>query len=166
MSVREILERALDTLDVDDVVDDWDARKVLETAVREALAALDAEEMELPLDPTPEMVEAGAARLMSYEEGSTWPDSFTPIQQRAARNDAEKVWRSMVLAIPLPGQSGAKGSAGLREAREMMHRVRLGIGRLLRDRMPADTSDMRAWAEDLDRGIDAVLRADEEQSHE
>lgn len=137
--------------------------------VDEALAALDAEGVGLPLDPTPEMVEAGAARLMSYEEGSTWPDSFTPIQQRAARNDAEKVWRSMVLAIPLPGQSGAKGSAGLREAvRDVLdgtpldrHGNRNDDGMRMHLTM-GGTAPVREWFERLD----AALRAGEEQSHE
>jgi len=30
-----------------------------------------------------------------FEEGSVWPDSWTPLQIAAARNEAERVWRSM-----------------------------------------------------------------------
>lgn len=63
--------------------------------------------------------------------------------------------------MPCPLCQPTPPEDGLREAVEMMHRVRLGMGRLLRDRMPSDVSDMRAWAEDLDRGIDAALRAEE-----
>lgn len=58
------------------------------------------EALRLPQDPTPAMIEAGAARLMSYEGDSRWPDSFTPLQQAAARQDAERVWLSMVAATP------------------------------------------------------------------
>lgn len=136
--------------------------------VDEALAALDAEEMELPLDPTPEMVEAGAARLMSYEEGSTWPDSFTLIQQRAARNDAEKVWRSMVLAIPLPGQSGAR--VALREATAMI-RAWPCVQQCDDGVIPVQVGDGE-WEPQQCQFCDernqvlAALRADEEQSHE
>ena len=52
----------------------------------------------LPLEPTPTMIEAGAQRLMSWDDESVWPDSWTPLQIMAARNDAERVWRSMWLA--------------------------------------------------------------------
>lgn len=50
------------------------------------------------LSPTPAMIEAGAQRLVSWEDGSTWPDSWTPLQVAVARNEAERVWRSMRLA--------------------------------------------------------------------
>ena len=48
-----------------------------------------------PLDPTPEMIEAGAQRLVRWEDGCTWPDSWSVLQVAAARNEAERVWRSM-----------------------------------------------------------------------
>ena len=48
-----------------------------------------------PLDPTPEMIEAGAQRLVRWEDGCTWPDSWSGLQVAAARNEAERVWRSM-----------------------------------------------------------------------
>lgn len=60
------------------------------------------EALRLPQDPTPAMIEAGAARLMSYDGDARWPDSFTPLQQAAARQDAERVWLSMVAATPAP----------------------------------------------------------------
>lgn len=50
-----------------------------------------------PLDPTPEMIDAGAQRLVRWEDGCVWPDSWSPMQVAAARNDAERVWRSMWL---------------------------------------------------------------------
>jgi len=52
------------------------------------------------LEPTKEMIEAGAKRLMSWEDDSVWPDSWTPLQVAGARNEAERVWRSMWLAAP------------------------------------------------------------------
>lgn len=50
------------------------------------------------LGPTPEMIDAGAQRLVSFEENSVWPDSWDALQVAAARNEAERVWRSMWLA--------------------------------------------------------------------
>ncbi|MBY6102342.1 hypothetical protein [Marinobacter nauticus] len=43
---------------------------------------------------TPEMIEAGAQRLVAWEDGSEWPDSWSPMVVAAARNDAERVLRS------------------------------------------------------------------------
>jgi len=159
MSVREILERARYQL-----ADATTEQEVLvaacnaESLLRQALAALDAEGAGLPWVSVEERLpDESQGDLLVYN--TKWVDSV-------AAEDVDENCRGWywlpLSAIPLPGQSGAKEGAGLREAREMMHRVRLGIGRLLRDRMPADPSDMRAWAEDLDRGIDAALRADEE----
>lgn len=51
-----------------------------------------------PLAPTREMVEAGAQRLVSWEDGCKWPDSWSSLQVSASRNEAERVWRSMWLA--------------------------------------------------------------------
>jgi len=52
------------------------------------------------IEPTDEMREEGAKRLVSVEEDGDWPDKFTPLQRAAARNEAERVWRSMWLAAP------------------------------------------------------------------
>lgn len=54
--------------------------------------------MTIPLEPTPAMIEEGAKRLLRWQDDSVWPDSWTPLQIMAARNDAERVWRSMWLA--------------------------------------------------------------------
>lgn len=48
-----------------------------------------------PLEPTPEMIDAGAQRLVRFEDGTKWPDDFDKLQVAAARNEAERVWRSM-----------------------------------------------------------------------
>lgn len=50
------------------------------------------------LEPTPSMIDAGAQRLVSWEDGCVWPDSWDALQVAAARNEAERVWRSMWLA--------------------------------------------------------------------
>ena len=47
------------------------------------------------LEPTKEMIEEGAQRLVRWEDGCVWPDSFDKLQVIAARNDAERIWRSM-----------------------------------------------------------------------
>src|SRR5690554_1581183 len=49
---------------------------------------------------TPEMIEAGAQRLVAWEDGSVWPDSWSPMVVAAARNDAERVIRSALNAGP------------------------------------------------------------------
>ncbi|MEC8823471.1 MAG: hypothetical protein VX673_05815 [Pseudomonadota bacterium] len=47
---------------------------------------------------TPEMIEAGAQRLVAWEENSEWPDSWDSMTVAAARNDAERVLRSALNA--------------------------------------------------------------------
>lgn len=49
----------------------------------------------LPLEPTPAMIDAGAQRLVRWEGDCAWPDSFDPLDVSAARNEAERIWRSM-----------------------------------------------------------------------
>jgi len=50
------------------------------------------------LEPTVEMIEAGAQGLVHWEGDCVWPVSWSPIQVTAARTEAERVWRSMWLA--------------------------------------------------------------------
>lgn len=50
----------------------------------------------LPLIPTPAMIEAGAERMLRFQDGST-RDDWDLLQHAAARNDAERVWRAMWL---------------------------------------------------------------------
>lgn len=45
---------------------------------------------------TPAMIEAGAQRLVAWEEGSEWPDSWNRMTVAAARNEAERVIRSVL----------------------------------------------------------------------
>ncbi len=49
-----------------------------------------------PYQPTKEMIEAGAQRLVSWEEGCTWPSSWDKLTVMAARQEAERVWLSML----------------------------------------------------------------------
>ena len=59
----------------------------------------------VPLCPSPEMIEAGAKRLVSWEAESKWPDSWSPLVRAAAKNDAERCWRSMRMVAanqPIP----------------------------------------------------------------
>ena len=47
-------------------------------------------------NPTAAMIDAGAQRLVGFGDNRVWPDSWTPLEVAAARNEAERVWRSMV----------------------------------------------------------------------
>ena len=49
-----------------------------------------------PLEPTESMLVAGARRLLSFEDDLS-DTAHTPLQWRGAKNDAERVWRSMWL---------------------------------------------------------------------
>ena len=49
----------------------------------------------VPLQPTEEMIDQGAQRLVSWEDGCKWPDSWSRLQVSAARTEAERIWRSM-----------------------------------------------------------------------
>lgn len=60
---------------------------------------------QVPLAPTPEMVEAGAQRLVAWNEGCVWPESWSGLQVAAARNEAERVWRSMWCAAEAAQQT-------------------------------------------------------------
>ncbi len=52
-----------------------------------------------PLSPTREMIESGAQRLVRWETGDEqWPTAWSALDVMAARNDAERCWRSMSLA--------------------------------------------------------------------
>lgn len=52
----------------------------------------------VPLAPTREMIDAGAQRLVRWEDDCTWPGSWDALDVAAARNNAERVWREMWLA--------------------------------------------------------------------
>jgi hypothetical protein len=69
------------------------------------------------LGPTPEMIEAGAQRLVRWETGEEkWPDAWSKMDVRAARNDAERCWLSMWLAAPsFVSETPAGGTAKVPE---------------------------------------------------
>lgn len=54
------------------------------------------------VDPTPEMIEAAAQRLVRWEDGCTWPDSWEALTVAAARQDAERALRSGLAVAPNP----------------------------------------------------------------
>lgn len=54
------------------------------------------------MEPTPEMIEAAAQRLVRWEDGCTWPDSWDALTVAAARQDAERALRS-ALAVMAEG---------------------------------------------------------------
>lgn len=55
------------------------------------------------VDPTAEMIDAGAQRLASFGDDSVWPDSWSPGQVALMRSEAERVIRSAMLAArPAP----------------------------------------------------------------
>jgi hypothetical protein len=56
----------------------------------------------MPDYPTEEMIDAGAQRLVRVEDGTKWPDSFSVVEVAAARNEAVRVYLSMVEARPKP----------------------------------------------------------------
>lgn len=60
-------------------------------------------ELEARLTITPEMIESGARRLVHWEDGCVWPDSWSGLQVAAARNDAERVLRS-ALSVGVKGE--------------------------------------------------------------
>ena len=51
----------------------------------------------ITINPTREMIEAGAQRLVSWDEDCVWPDSWDVITLSAVRTQAERVWRSMYM---------------------------------------------------------------------
>jgi len=48
----------------------------------------------MPVRVTQEMIEAGAQRLVRWDDGCKWPDSWDALDVAAARSDAERVIRS------------------------------------------------------------------------
>ena len=51
----------------------------------------------ISLEPTKEMIEAGAQRLVHWEDGCEWPWSYDELTVINSRNIAERVWRSMFI---------------------------------------------------------------------
>ena len=67
----------------------------------------------ITINPTREMIEAGAQRLVSWDEGCVWPDSWDAVTLSAVRTQAERVWRSMYMEAAggsLPSEAQARSS--------------------------------------------------------
>ena len=67
----------------------------------------------ITVNPTKAMIEKGAQRLVSWEDGCVWPDSWDAFVVSAARNSAKRVWRSMYIeaeAGSLPSESQARSN--------------------------------------------------------
>lgn len=97
------------------------------------------------LNPTPEMIDAGAQRLVRWETGNEkWPDDWDALHVHAARNEAERVWRSMWLAAPR--------KAGNSEPASLTHNVALGaalwLGTRCVARIVADVKASTVTADD------------------
>ncbi len=69
--------------------------------------------MNITIDPTKEMIEAGAKSLVSWDDECVWPDSWDAITRSAARTQAERVWRSMyaeAATLSLPSEAQARSN--------------------------------------------------------
>lgn len=51
--------------------------------------------MNIPLVPTPEMIEAGAKRLVCWQDNTVWPESFNYEELRLWRELSVNVWMAM-----------------------------------------------------------------------
>ncbi len=69
--------------------------------------------MNITIDPTKEMIEAGAQSLVSWDDECVWPDSWDAITLSAVRTHAERVWRSMyaeAATLSLPSEAQARSN--------------------------------------------------------
>jgi hypothetical protein len=64
--------------------------------------------------PTPAMIDEGAQRLASFEDGSVWPDSWEAGDVAQMRIHAERVLRSGIVA----GRISADGAEGPNRPKE------------------------------------------------
>ena len=69
----------------------------------------------VPLEPTAEMIDEGAQRLVRWEDDCVWPVSWSALDVAAARNEVERVWRSMWLAAQ-PSNANVTGAEPVGEA--------------------------------------------------
>lgn len=133
-----------------------------EQAILDAIDALATPAQAVPLEPTRAMIEAGAQRLVSWEDGCTWPDSWSGLQVAAARNDAERTWRSMWLAAapqqPAPSEDARDAARYRYWSRYYAMREHLPDSAMsvLCELMRCDS------AEEIDRVIDAAMQAQED----
>ena len=100
LSVAELRSEQVKSLDVSF----WYINSGMQ-AFDELARRLEEAQRGVPLSPSPEMIEEGAQRLVSWQEDSKWPESWSPLVRAAAKNDAERCWRSMWLVAanqPVP----------------------------------------------------------------
>lgn len=59
-----------------------------------------------PVEPTEEMIEAGAQAIASWDAGATWPDSWGADAERH-RSDARKAYNAMVALTPVSDEGAS-----------------------------------------------------------
>ncbi|MCE0760713.1 hypothetical protein LWH94_16090 [Marinobacter sp. G11] len=97
---KGLIER-MRSLEQDHEPDGWPAVQMRDiSALCDLAEAAGGQSVQPAVGPevTDEMIEAGAQRLVAWEDGSVWPDSWGPMVVAAARNDAERVIRSALNA--------------------------------------------------------------------
>lgn len=58
----------------------------------------------VPMEPDAKQIEEGAKAIVSWEEGSVWPDSWGDAHAERARREARKAYVAMVDEAPQPAQ--------------------------------------------------------------
>src|SRR5690554_207214 len=89
------------SLEQDHEPDGWPAVQMRDlSALCDLVEAAGGQSVQPAVGPevTDEMIDAGAQRLVAWDDGSEWPDSCIPMVVAAARNDAERVLRSALNA--------------------------------------------------------------------
>ncbi len=81
------------------------------------------------MQPTTDMIEAAAQRLVRWEDGCVWPDSWDALTVAAARQDAERALRSGLQvmnnsALCAISKATADYYAGRRDIHEIMKELK------------------------------------------
>ena len=98
--MSDLIER-MRSLEQDHEPDGWPAVQMRDlSALCDLVEAAGGQSVQPAVGPevTDEMIDAGAQRLVAWDDGSEWPDSCIPMVVAAARNDAERVLRSALNA--------------------------------------------------------------------
>lgn len=117
--------------------------------IHEAAAALESPERVqgglamLPREPNDEMCDQGAQALVSWENGSVWPESWGEIAARQYRKDARKAWVAMAetFLCATPSPQAEKQPLSLDEIRAWAVRRTSALG-------PEGITDPIAFLED------------------
>lgn len=113
----------------------------LKPAIRTALCesgTVSRDDVLVPVEPTEAMIDAGAQRLVSWDDGCKWPDSWSELQVAAARNDAEKVWRSMWLEASGQSHEASKHPTSKERRGPTEEELSAMVDRFLGWRLPKD----------------------------